>query len=189
MTLIELFLLALALCFDTFAVATAGGISIGKISIAERAKIAISFALFQAGFALTGIILGSFLLVYIEKIDHWVALILLLYIGGKMIYDALSPKECECVNLKSTKELIICSIATSIDALAVGISLSVLALSTFQYSIEIIFTFMTTLLAALLGLAFGKIIGTKIGDKSNLVGGAILIMIGLKIFLEHTFFN
>ena len=189
MTFIELFLLAFALSFDTFAVATAGGIVIGKSNIREQSKIALSFALFQAGFILLGLFLGSFLLSYIEKIDHWIAFILLLYIGGKMIYEALFDNDCDCVDLRSFKDLIICSVATSIDALAVGISLSVVSLTMIQYVTEISLVFIITFLAAILGLAFGKVIGVKIGNKSNILGGVILIIIGIKILLEHTILN
>ncbi len=194
MSHIELFLLAVGLCFDTFAVALCGGITIGrKLKSAEVARIVFCFAFFQAGFAAAGWGLGLTVSDYIQRFDHWIALILLVYIGGKMIYEGVTSKddeECECAKEKSSllnpKQLVLLSVATSIDAVAVGISIAFLKLSFVKIGVCLSEVFVCTALAALVGLSGGRKLGAKVGSRSEIVGGIILIVIGLKIFIEHT---
>lgn len=190
MSYIELFLLAFALCFDTFAVTVAGGIVLPKNStVWQKVRIMLFFALFQAGFTLIGWALGSTVSSYIEKWDHWIAFALLLYIGGSMIADGFKKTGGSSVNLLNIGKLTVCSIATSIDALAVGISLAMLSLGRSKIIFVHSMIFIVTALSALLGIAFGSKIGSRLGKRSNIVGGIILIAIGVKILLEHTFFK
>lgn len=193
MTYIELFLLAIGLCFDTFAVSLTGGICLNvRLKWLQTVKIFSFFALFQAGFAFIGWLLGYSVSTYIEKYDHWIAFLLLLYIGGKMVFEGLSKEKEgeECgknkINLLDTKQLSLLSIATSIDALAVGISLAMINLDKVKVGVGLTMIFAVTALASLVGLLSGNRLGSRFGKKSELVGGVILIAIGVKILLEHT---
>lgn len=185
MSLIEIFLIAVSLCFDTLAVSLAGGACIRCASRARKAGIILSFALFQAGFTFIGWFLGSAVSQYIERFDHWVAFLLLLYIGGKMVVDSFRDKDGESVNLLDTGKLVLSSIATSIDALAVGISFAFIEMSLSKIVESTLVIGAVTAAAAFLGLVGGERLGRVLGRRSNLVGGLILIAIGVKILLEH----
>lgn len=186
MTLVEILLLAVSLCFDTLAVSIVGGSCIAEISAWKRVKIILYFALFQAGFTFAGWALGTTLSRLIESFDHWIAFILLSYIGGKMLIDAFRQDgKVEKVDLLNTKTLIVSSVATSIDALAVGISLSMLQMNTGRIFLTVAAVGIFTALAAALGLGCGEKLGRLLGGKCNVIGGLILIAIGIKILLEH----
>lgn len=185
MNYLEIFLLAVSLCFDTFAVSLVGGACKNCFSAYDKIKIIFFFAFFQAGFTITGWALGSTVSSYIEDYDHWIAFILLLYIGGKMIIDSFSKKEEKSVDLLSIPKLILASVATSIDALAVGVSFAFIHISISKMMWSGLIIAAVTAAAALAGLTGGNIIGHKIGKKANLAGGLILILIGVKILLGH----
>ncbi len=217
MSHIELLLLAVGLCFDTFAVSLCGGITIGrKLSRAEVLKIIFCFAVFQAGFAALGWALGLTVSEYIERFDHWIAFVLLGYIGGKMAYEGFTSKDeakdelaneakneakgevadnvaakCGCgkerTSLLNPRQRVLLSIATSIDAIAVGISIACLQLPYIKIGICLSEVFACTALASLIGLLGGRKLGTKIGARSEILGGLILIAIGIKIVIEHIF--
>ena len=132
MSYIELFLLAAGLCFDTFAVSLTGGICTrGSLCVRQILRIIFCFAVFQAGLTFAGWLLGYSVSDYISKVDHWVAFVLLGYIGVKMIIEGCSKKEEEVsgTSLLNTRQLVLLSVATSIDAVAVGISLAMIKLS------------------------------------------------------------
>ncbi|MBO3445087.1 manganese efflux pump MntP family protein [Clostridium sp. CCUG 7971] len=185
---------AFALSMDALAVSVTKGMTLKNLTKGISIKIALAFGLFQGGMPLLGWALGISFESYIKSIDHWIALILLSFLGFKMIQEFIkSKKEGEEVSLEcgittdesnlSNKELIMLSIATSIDALAVGISFAFLNVDIIQASLTIcIITFIVCLI--------GVILGNKIGDIFNgyaeLVGGIILIIIGINIFNEHT---
>lgn len=185
---------AFALSMDALAVSVTKGMTLKNLTKGTSIKIALAFGLFQGGMPLLGWALGISFESYIKSIDHWVALILLSFLGFKMIQEFIkSKKEGEEVSLEcgittdesnlSNKELIMLSIATSIDALAVGISFAFLSVDIVPASLTIcIITFIVCLI--------GVILGSKIGDIFNgyaeLVGGIILIIIGINIFNEHT---
>lgn len=189
MSYLEMFLIAIGLSFDTIAVALVGGACLKCINSWKRLKICLFFAGFQAGFALLGWALGSTVSQYIEKYDHWVAFALLAYIGGKMAFDAFRKQGGgEKVDLLSTKQLIISSIATSIDALAVGISFAMLNLSYGRLTWAIVIIGVVTAIFAEAGLLGGERLGKVFGKWTNLVGGIILLSIGAKILIEHTLF-
>ncbi len=192
MSYLELFLLAVGLCFDTFAVSLMGGICLQRrLKWWEVCKIIFCFGFFQAGFTFLGWLLGYSVSSYIEKIDHWVAFILLCYIGGKMVWESFSKKgekdksSSDNTDLLNIKQLITLSIATSIDALAVGISLAMIDLPGIKVGIEELMILLVTSIASAIGLFSGKKLGPKFGKHSELVGGIILILIGVKILLEH----
>lgn len=185
MTFLEIILLAVGLCFDTLAVSLIGGACISKVTIWKRAKILLSFALFQGGFTFIGWALGTGVSQYIERYDHWVAFALLAYIGGKMIIESFSKKQDERVDLLNTKQLVIASIATSIDALAVGISLAMVGLAIGRILYSVLIIAIVTALAAEIGLRGGAKLGKVLVKKADLIGGIILLAIGVKILVEH----
>lgn len=189
MSFFEVFLLAVGLCFDTLAVSMVGGACIGRLTFGKVAKILLFMALFQGGFTFIGWALGASVEPYICRFDHWVAFGLLAFIGGKMIVDGLSSgREEKPVDLLSTGKLILASAATSIDALAVGISLAIVGTACGRMLYYCAVIALVTALAAAIGLFGGDRIGRRIGRSINLIGGLILIGIGVKILVEHLFF-
>lgn len=196
MTWFEILLLALSLCIDTFAVSMSGSQSIRRASFARLCLIVCTFSFFQAGLALVGWIGGLSLHKLITSIDHWIAFVLLLYIGVKMIAEgagnirrAGSGEETSCrVNLLSVKTLLLSAVATSIDALAVGITLAIVDLPPLKLWGGIVLIALVTMLASLAGVFSGKWLGKRFGDWAQAGGGVVLIVIGIKILAEHTVF-
>lgn len=194
MSWLELLLLALSLCVDTFAVSMSGSQSIRKASLPRIFFIALVFAVFQAGLTFIGWIGGASLHKIITSVDHWIAFILLLYIGVKMavegignIRKAKSGEETECaVNLLSSKTLVMSAVATSIDALAVGIAIAVVSLPPVKLYGCFAMIFTATMLSSLAGVFSGRWLGKRFGDMAQVAGGAVLVIIGAKILVEHT---
>lgn len=185
MLLLETILLAFGLAMDAFAVSVSCGITNPYDKKTNSLRAGISFGLFQAIMLLIGFTLGFSLKVFIEPIDHWVAFVLLGFIGGKMIKESLEANP-EPVSLKSFKTLIILSFATSIDAMAAGISLAALGTS---IVLPVIATGAITFLASVCGVWIGAAFrSSKLGSTMDFLGGIILIAIGIKILLEHLFF-
>lgn len=190
MSYIELIILALSLSFDTFAVSIGGGTLLPDIKPAGKIKIMLFFALFQAGFLFAGWFVGGKFAHIITNWDHWMAFTLLGYIGGKMIYSSL--KSCDCAGKESdaacmlqTRKLIILSVATSIDAVAVGISLAFINLTLHKMYYATLITALVTAAASYTGLAGGRKLGCYIGRRAEMIGGIILILIGVKILIDH----
>ncbi|NDV18471.1 manganese efflux pump [Pseudodesulfovibrio sp. JC047] len=185
---IELVTIAIALAMDAFAVAIATGVSLKCVSPRQSFRLAWHFGLFQGLMPILGWFLGRTVSGYIEAYDHWIAFGLLSYIGYKMIREAFED-ETESRN-DPTKgwSLVVLSIATSIDALAVGLSLSMLGISVWWPSLII---GIVALLFTLMGLQLGKTAAKArcIGKYAELVGGTVLIGIGLKILWEHGAFG
>ena len=189
MSFLEVFLLAVGLCFDTFAVSLVGGACLSGITFRRAAGILSSMAFFQGGFAFAGWALGVTLEQFISSFDHWVAFGLLAFIGGKMVIDAFSGKDTEKkVDLLTPWRLIIASVATSIDALAVGISLAIVGTGCGRMLYYSGVIALVTAVAAALGLFGGDRFGKRLGGRINVLGGLILIGIGVKILMEHLFF-
>lgn len=186
MKLIEIFLIGVGLSMDAFAVAVCKGLNMKKINYLHTVIIALFFGAFQAIMPLLGWFLGKQFEAYITSIDHWIAFILLGIIGGKMVYEAITEKEEEAVadteEKLDIKELFLLAVATSIDALAVGITFAFLKVD-ITFSICVIGT--TTFVLSCVGVAIGNIFGAKYQAKAELAGGIILVLIGLKILLEH----
>ena len=189
MTWVELVLLAISLSFDTFAVSVSGGICLPNCCTRwKRVEIWMSFAIFQTLFALSGLMLGESVIGIIGSFDHWIAFGLLVYLGGKMIKDAFSSQEegeGECLDLMRRKTMVTMSVATSIDALAVGISLAMVELAVVKIVGGLGLIFLITALASIIGLRFGRFIGNRVGGKVAALGGLILISIGIKVLVEH----
>lgn len=187
MSLIEIILLAVGLSMDSLAVSVTSGAIIRQCTAWRVAKIASVLAFFQALFTLVGYLLGYSFLKLIEAFDHWIAFGLLLYLGGRMVWESLSHKEeTERMNPLCLKTLCGLGVATSIDALAVGVSLALLKSSLSQIVLIIA---LVTFLFASFGVCFGSKVGNRVNLKLDLIGGLILIGIGVKILIEHLFLN
>ena len=183
MSLIELFILAVGLSMDAFAVSICKGLSLRKIKAKHMCIAGLWFGGFQALMPLFGYFLGSFFSEMIEQYDHWVAFILLAIIGGNMIKESFGKEECEDCggNSMSFKSMLMLAIATSIDALAVGVSLAFLNVSIVP---AVSFIGVTTFILSAAGVKIGSIFGTRYKSKAELFGGIVLVLIGLKIMLE-----
>lgn len=180
MNIFELFLTSLSLSMDAFAASVCKGLSNTKNKLKNSLIISLSFGTFQALMPLIGYYLGNIMSDKIIKYDHYIALILLTLIGISMIKES---KENDNINNNITiKEIIILSIATSIDALVVGITLSFLQVNIF---LSVSFIGITTAFICLIGFYLGNFIGNRLNKYSKLLGGIILITIGIKIFIEH----
>lgn len=182
MGLVELFLIGVGLSMDAFAVSICKGLSMEKMRWRQGAVVALFFGGFQALMPLTGWLLGKQFERYIVSIDHWIAFVLLGYIGGKMIWDAFHDEGDSCPTSFDLKELLILAVATSIDALAVGITFAFLQVSILP-AIALIGT--TTFCISLGGVWIGHQFGSRYKNRATLIGGIILCLIGLKILLEH----
>ena len=182
MSLIELFILAVGLSMDAFAVSVCKGLAVPKAAARECSLAGLWFGGFQALMPTIGYFLGRSFTRYIESVDHWVAFILLAVIGGNMIRESLGSEE-ECSNgSMDPKEMFLLAVATSIDALAVGISFAFLNVNILAAAA---FIGATTFVCSAAGVKIGNIFGTIYKAKAEFCGGAILILIGLKILLEH----
>ncbi len=183
MDFITIVAVALGLSFDSFAVSLSYGIIRSKILFVQAARIAIVLAAFQAGLLVLGYFLGSIISEALKAADHWVALILLSFLGIKMIVDGMKRgKEDEAKDYSKILSLLTVAVGTSIDAFAVGISFALLQIRIW-YSAVIIGA--VTFLASMAAIKIGKSAGNRLGNKVELIGGLILIAIGIKIFLEH----
>lgn len=180
MGLLELFILAVGLSMDAFAVSICKGLSLGKIKAKHMCIAGAWFGGFQALMPLIGYFLGSFFAETITKYDHWIAFVLLVLIGGNMIKEAFGKEE-ELNNAMDVKTMFLLAVATSIDALAVGVTFAFLQV---QIVPAIIFIGVVTFVFSAVGIKIGSIFGTKYKSKAEFIGGVILILIGLKILLE-----
>ena len=172
---------------DAFAVSICKGLGMSKLNKKQMLIIALYFGGFQALMPYIGWAVGARFSSYVSQYAHWIAFILLALIGGKMIHEALTESEdCEDDGIKdkklSHKELLLLAIATSIDALAVGISFAFLNVPIIP---SIIIIGLTTFAISLVGVIIGNIFGSKYKNKAEFVGGLILVIIGLKIVLEQ----
>ncbi len=189
---IELWLLALGLAMDCFSVSIASGITLGALRWRHMLTMALSFGLFQALMPMIGWTGASLFSHLIETIDHWIAFGILAFLGGRMIIGNLRGGDNhQAFDPTKFKVVIMLAVATSIDALAVGVSFAFLGatLSSVSYSVAIIG--LVSFLMSMLGLVFSIRFGSKIAEKlrAEVWGGAILILIGVKILVEHLFLN
>lgn len=187
MTLLEIFLIGIGLSMDAFAVAICKGLAMpDKVDKKGALLIALYFGVFQAVMPTLGWLLGSQFARYVTRLAPWIAFILLAWIGGNMIRESLSKEEREEEETGSVshKELLVLAVATSIDALAVGVTFSMLELAV-SIAVAVILIGCTTFVISLAGVYVGNVFGAKYKSKAEFVGGAILILIGVKILLEH----
>ena len=192
MGFVELMLLAVGVSMDAFAVSICKGLAMKKATLKAGLTCGLWFGGFQALMPLLGFFLGTLFAEAIEAVDHWVAFILLGIIGINMLKEAFEKSECECcadadADL-SPKTMFVMAVATSIDALAVGISLAMAGLSVF--GMDGIFAAVTliglcTCAFSTAGVKIGNIFGGRFEKKAQIAGGMILILLGTKILLEH----
>lgn len=184
--LLTVLLIAFSLSMDAFVVSMCMGVTAGIRKKAVAFKAAIYFGGFQAGMPLAGWVLGFYLKSYIEDIDHWVAFGLLGFIGLRMISETIRSKDgVKIYNITSIRVMITLAIATSIDALAVGLSLALLSIP-ILLSVAIIGG--VTFCISYIGVLIGKKFYCILGNKAEFAGGIILFLIGIKILIEHLFF-
>ena len=185
---IEILLIGVGLSMDAFAVSICKGLGMTKVNRKQALTIGLYFGGFQALMPFIGYMLGIRFEKYITSIDHWISFILLGFIGGKMVYEAVKEKDDDAVVEKDLAlnqgEMLLLAIATSIDALAVGIMFAFTYDSlNIYWAITIIG--LTTFVLSIIGVIVGNFFGNKYKKKSEIAGGIILILIGVKILLEH----
>ena len=186
MGFLELFLLAVGLSMDAFAVSICKGLSVKKARLKESVICGVWFGGFQALMPLIGFFLGTLFADAIKAIDHWVAFGLLAIIGANMLKEFFEKECCECENHNNDfafKTMLVMAIATSIDALAVGISLAMAGNVNIFAAVALIGV--TTFAFSALGVKIGNVFGSRFEKPAQLAGGIILILLGVKILLEH----
>ena len=182
MSLFSLFVLAVGLSMDAFAVSICKGLSMKKITLGKASIVGLWFGGFQALMPMIGYLLGSQFEQYITAIDHWIAFVLLCFIGASMIKESLSKDEEDVNDSLDVKTMFILAVATSIDALAVGVTFAFLQVAIVP---AVSFIGITTFILSAIGVKVGHVFGTRYKSKAELAGGIILILIGTKILLEH----
>ena len=204
MRFVELFLLAVGLSMDAFAVAVCAGLTMPKVNIKKTVIIGLYFGVFQAVMPLIGYYVATFFADKIIAFDHWIACALLCFLGGKMIVGSIKKEGCpdrECPdepcddrlcpggkrpeNTETSvnpSRMLPLALATSMDALAVGISFAFLRVRVIP---AVLFIGIVTFVLSILGVKIGNVFGTRYKAKAELAGGIILVLIGLKILLEH----
>lgn len=185
MSLFELFLIAVGLSMDAFAVAICKGLATGRVKLGQMVIVGLWFGIFQALMPLIGYLLGVNFSTLIQSIDHWIAFILLGLIGANMIREAVGGDE-ECCNEEdasySIRAMLPLAIATSIDALAVGVSFAFLSVDIVP---AVTFIGVCTFILSAFGVKIGSVFGLRFKMKAEIAGGVILILMGAKILLEH----
>lgn len=183
MGLLELFILAVGLSMDAFAVSVCKGLATQRVNPKHMIIAGIWFGGFQALMPLVGYFLGMGFADFVASVDHWIAFILLGIIGGNMIKESCSKEEECCAPDFSVKTMFAMAVATSIDALAIGVSFAFLKINIWE---AILLIGITTALFSGAGVVIGNVFGSRYKSKAEFVGGFILLAMGLKILLEHT---
>lgn len=186
MGLVELLLTAIGLAMDAFAVSVCKGLGMRNMRYDQALVIGLYFGLFQALMPLIGWLLGTSFSHYIQAFDHWIAFVLLVFIGGKMLWDAFHEEKEEVAEAADAKldhrELLMLAVATSIDALAVGIAFACLDVEIWS-SISMIGVI--TLCISFCGVWIGNRFGNRFEKKAEIIGGIVLVLIGVKILVDH----
>lgn len=188
MGIIEIFLVGVGLSMDAFAVSICKGLGMRRVNYAHALIIALFFGAFQGLMPLVGWALGSSFAAYIEPVDHWIAFALLVFVGAKMLWDALRGEGGEGASCQidqsrlDYRELFMLAIATSIDALAVGIGFAFLQIDIWS---AVVIIGLTTFVLSFAGVVVGNRFGARYERPSAIIGGVVLIAIGCKILLEH----
>jgi len=184
MSLLELLLLAVGLSMDTLAVAVCAGLGLSKVSFKNTFTIGAYFGAFQAAMPLVGYLLAARFTVWVTAVDHWIAFVLLGFIGGKMIFSSLKkedPREESPAFSVGLRSMFPLALATSIDALAVGVSFAFLDVNIIS---AVVYIGVVTLIVAMAGVKIGQVFGTRFRKKAETLGGVILVLIGTRIFLD-----
>lgn len=183
----ELFILAIGVSMDAFAVSICKGLATKKAGLRQMGACGLWFGGFQALMPLIGYFLGTLFAEAIVAFDHWIAFALLAFIGGNMLKESFEKEECACCNDQNGdfgfKTMFVMAIATSIDALAIGVSMALAGNVNIWVAIALIGV--TTCVTSALGVKIGNVFGSKSEKKAQAAGGIILILLGTKILLEH----
>lgn len=182
MDLLSLFILAVGLSMDAFAVSICKGLAMDRVTLKKAGIVGLWFGGFQALMPAIGYLLGSQFEQFITAIDHWIAFILLGIIGASMIKEALSKDEEHATASLDVNTMFLLAVATSIDALAVGVTFAFLQVTIVA---AVLFIGMTTLILSMIGVKVGNVFGLRYKAKAEIAGGVILILMGIKILLEH----
>jgi putative Mn2+ efflux pump MntP len=186
MRLFEIILIAVGLSMDAFAVSITLGLSVKEPRIKEIIIPGVFFGFFQALMPIIGYFAGTYFAGKIQEFDHWIAFVLLGIIGGKMIKESLSKKEEETnEDYFQFMKMLVLAIATSIDALAIGVTFAFFNINIFKAAIII---GSITFFLSMIGVKIGNIFGVKFKSKAEFIGGAVLVLLGIKIVIEHLFF-
>lgn len=185
MSLLELFLIAVGLSMDAFAVSICKGLSMQKMNTKNAMIVGLYFGGFQAVMPLIGYLLGSQFKNSITSIDHWIAFVLLAIIGLNMIRDALNKDSESCDASVSAKDMVVLAVATSIDALAIGVTFAFLSVDIVP---AVSFIGIITFVLSIVGVKAGTVFGCRYKSKAEFAGGLILVLMGTKILVEHLFF-
>ena len=182
MGIFEIILVGLGLAMDVFAVSICKGLSMKKMNWKNALIIALYFVVFHSLMPVIGYFLGTMFKGFVESVDHWIAFILLAIIGANMIKESASDEEDKRNDKVDVKTMLLLSIATSIDALAVGVTFAF-----FETNMLLVVPIigLITLVLSIMGVKIGNRFGDKLQNKAELTGGIILIIIGIKILLEH----
>ncbi len=182
MGITELFILAVGLSMDAFAVSICKGLSIGKLKPRHAVIVGAWFGAFQALMPAVGWLLGSAFADMIVAVDHWIAFVLLALIGGNMIREALGGGDEDCDPSLAPAAMVLLAVATSIDALAVGITFAFLRVDVLP---AVTLIGVCTFAISAVGVKIGNVFGSRYKSKAELLGGVVLVLIGVKILLEH----
>ena len=183
MNLIELLLIAIGLSMDAFAVAVCAGLTMKKAGLKKMLTVGLYFGVFQAVMPLIGYLTASLFADQIINYDHWIAFILLCFLGGKMIFESFKKEEDQKGEASlNPAQMLPLALATSIDALAVGVSFAFLRVDIIP---AVLFIGTATFVISMLGVKIGNVFGIKFKSKAEIFGGVILIFIGFKILFEH----
>ena len=182
MNFLNIFLTGFALSMDAFAVSVCKGLAMPKCTFKKAAIVGLWFGGFQALMPAIGYVLGAQFQETIASIDHWIAFVLLALIGGNMIHEALDNDEEEADASLDVKTMFLLAVATSIDALAIGITFAFLKVNIIP---AVCFIGIVTFIISFAGVKIGNVFGARYKNKAEIVGGVILILLGLKILLEH----
>ena len=185
MGLFEIALIAVGLSMDAFAVSVTLGLSVQKPRPVEYLIPGIYFGFFQALMPFTGYFAGTYFAGKIQHFDFWIAFVLLGFIGGKMIKDSFAKDDAETAPSFHFVKMLVLAVATSIDALAVGITFAFFAINIF---ISILIIGLTTFCLSIVGVKIGSVFGARFKSKAELAGGAVLVLLGVKILVEGLFF-
>ena len=185
MSLVELFLIAVGLSMDAFAVSVCKGLSTPRVRAGNMLVTGLWFGFFQALMPAAGYLLGVRFSSLIQSVDHWIAFVLLSFIGANMIREAMKDEDEECDDngaSYSVKVMFPLAVATSIDALAVGVSFAFLSV---DIAPAVVFIGLCTFVLSAAGVKIGAVFGSRFKSRAEILGGVILILMGLKILLEH----
>lgn len=186
MGIVELLFLAVGLSMDAFAVSICKGLSVSKVKPIHAVIVGAYFGIFQALMPTIGFLLGTSFSSYIKSYDHWIAFALLLLIGGNMIREAFKKDDGENVDASfSFKSMVVLAIATSIDALAVGVSFAALEMTALGLLQSVLIIGAITYIISAIGIYVGNVFGSRYERGAQITGGAILIVIAAKILTEH----